>query len=60
MCDSMTAFLASLLGLPSPEQVGFLLSVWLAYAIGWTVRDIKERRLKERRRRAMWMGERVR
>ena len=55
----MTAYLTSLLGLPSPEHVGWLLSVLLAFALGWTVRGIGEWRVRERRRRAMWRGERV-
>ena len=52
--------LAGWLGVPpSGPQLGFLLSVLLAFALGWTCKVIRDKRRAERRQRALWRGERL-
>ena len=53
-------FLAHIFGVPSGEQVGFVLSVLVTFALGWTCKVIRDERRAERRQRAFWRGERVR
>lgn len=52
-------YLAYLFGLQSPQQVGFLLSVLVAFAIGWTCKWIQYERRTERWKRRLWRGERM-
>ncbi len=51
---------AALLGLaPTGGQLGFLLSLLLAFALGWTCKAIRDKRRADWRQRAFFRGERV-
>lgn len=51
---------AAWLGMPpSAEQLGFLLSVLVAFALGWIIQDIRYYRRLKRWKRALWRGERL-
>jgi len=52
----MISYLHSLIGLQTPQQVGFLLCVLLAFGLGWIVRGICEDRKARRRREAFFHG----
>lgn len=52
----MIDWIHSLVGLQTPQQVGFLLCVLLAFALGWTVKGIREDRRVRRQREAFFHG----
>ena len=52
-------YLAYLLGLQTEQQVGFLLSMLVAFAIGWICKWIQYERRTERWKRRLWRGERM-
>lgn len=44
---------------PYPDQLGFLLSMLVAFALGWVIQDIRYYRRLRRWKRALWRGERL-
>lgn len=54
----MTGALARIFGV-APEQLGYLLSLFVAIWIGMTLEAFLEERRKRRRMAAWWRGERI-
>ena len=54
-----TQYLAYLFGLQTAQQVGFLLSVLVAFVLGWTCKEIRVKRRLIRWKRAWERGERM-
>jgi len=54
-----TQYLAYLFGLQTAQQVGFLLSVLVAFVLGWTCKEIRDKRRLIRWKRAWERGERM-
>ena len=52
-------YLAYLFGLQTEQQVGFLLSVLVAFALGWICKEIRDKRRLIQWRRAWGRGERM-
>lgn len=52
-------WLAYVLGLQTDQQVGFLLSILVAFWIGWECKAGSDKRRHIRWKRALWRGERV-
>lgn len=44
---------------PSPEQLGFLLTVLFAFVVGWLARGWRDKLRTARWKRALWRGERL-
>jgi hypothetical protein len=55
----MIPYLHSLIGLQSPQQVGFLLCVLLAFVLGWTMKGIRDERRARRHRDLFFKGVRL-
>jgi len=53
-------YLAYLFGLQTEQQVGFLLSVLVAFALGWTCKSLLIERRASRNLRSFLRGERMR
>ena len=57
---TLAAQTAAFLGMdPSAHQLGFLLSLLIAFALGWIIQDIRYYRRLRRWKRALWRGERI-
>ena len=57
---TLTQSTALFLGLaPSGDQLGFLLTALLAFALGWTCKVIRDKRRVMRWKRKLWRGERL-
>ena len=54
-----TQYLAYLFGLQTAQQVGFLLSVLVAFVLGWTRKENRDKRRLIRWKRAWERGERM-
>lgn len=51
---------AAFLGMdPSPQQLGFLLSVLAAFIAGWAAKAARDKVRTARWKRALWRGERM-
>ncbi len=55
----MIGWLRSIAALQTPTQWGFLLSILLAFALGWTLKALHEDRRRRLWRQAFWRGVRL-